>query len=120
MVTESRGALLSPGSEWERLVETVERAALDRTAKWKGPSGVHAAASGTVLPNVVAASLFLTRANEFFDSKGTLGFHGNWEQLDCADMPPGAKPPLEPVEPQGSGFGILYIRLINPEWRDDD
>ncbi|MCX4163589.1 MULTISPECIES: hypothetical protein [Paraburkholderia] len=106
MVTGLRGALLKPDGEWKRLIKTVEQAAHDRTARGQGPSGVHATASGTVRANVAAASLFLTNANEFFDSKATMGFQGNWKKLGGAtkSSPPSERPPLESVEPQGSGF----------------
>ncbi|CAJ5451273.1 Uncharacterised protein [Burkholderia pseudomallei] len=112
MVTGTLGAPLANGSEWERLVGHLERVAERRQKSSKAPPDV-LAAHGTHLPHIAAASLFMTDAGKFFDSKAMEG-HRRWANAE----PPNDDRPLVVVDAQGPGFGIIYVRLVSPEWRD--
>jgi hypothetical protein len=114
MVVGTLGASLTKGSEWERLVDHLEKVAQKRQSAKKKPPDVIATAAGTVLPHVAAASLFISDVAAFFDKKAMAG-HRLWVNAE----PPNDETPPVVVEVQGPGFGIIYVRLVSPEWRDE-
>ncbi|MCS0582424.1 hypothetical protein NX784_12555 [Massilia pinisoli] len=114
MVEGTLGAPLIKGSEWERLVEHLEKVAESRHNAGKQPPDVVATATGTLLPHVAAASLFMTDAGAFFNEKAKTGY-----ELWTNGEPPNDERPLVVVDGQAPGFGIIYVRLVSPEWRGD-
>lgn len=114
MVAGTLGAPLTIGSDWERLVQHLEKVAEQRHKAGKKPPDVVAAAAGTLLPHVAAASLFMTDSLRFFDIKATDGYEvwGDGE-------PPGHERPLLTIGEQDPGFGIIYVRLVSPKWHDE-
>lgn len=121
MVGGKLGAALTSDSDWKKLVEQLETVAENRQLLGKNLSDVVATASGTVLNHVKAASLFMTDASRFFDSKATCG-HSYWgdDALGSGAIPPNGERPAVIVEEEGVGFGVIYVRLILPEWRIDE
>lgn len=116
MLTGSLGAALTLGSEWERLVEHLMRVAEARERASKSPPDVRATASGTKLPHMSKAYVTFYDAPLFFECKATTGI----ETLQLMNIEPperGGTPDLS--EEMLPGFGILYVRLISPVWRDD-
>lgn len=118
MLAGTLGAPLTSGSEWERLEKHLLAVAEHRSAAGKGPSDVKATASGTLLPHVAAASLFIRNSHVFFDSKATAGY-----RLSGAHEIGGNSPPIDSERPrliheeEFFGYGVIYIRVVSPEWR---
>ncbi|WP_175958554.1 hypothetical protein [Burkholderia sp. BCC0405] len=115
MVVGTLGEPLKSGGDWERLVDHLVKVGKRRYQAGKKPPDVVAAAAGTLLPHVAAASLFMTNATAFFETKAMSGHDVQWGRAE----PPNDDRPRVILETQGPGFGIVYIRLVSPEWRDE-
>lgn len=119
MVVGSLGAPLVHGSEWERMVSHLLAVAENRQKDGSKPPDVKATASGTVLPHMAAASLFMTNAHAFFDSKATSGYDNlDFQAHGSVTSPPGGDQVPLVAEAQSPGFGAIYIRIISPEWHE--
>lgn len=117
MLDGKLGAPLTAGSEWERVVLHLESAAKGRQKRKKTPPDVVATAAGTVLPHMAAASLFISHPRSFFESKATSGANDGAYRSE----PPFLSSDHLLSVPEGSdGFGIIYVRVIAPEWRNSD
>jgi len=112
MLVGTLGEVLATGGEWRRLVNYLQAVAGKRQKAGKRPPDV-ASADGTVLPHMASAALFLANATQFFETKATSGYARN--QIGGM-APPRNEVPVVAVDEESPGFGIIYVRVISPEW----
>jgi hypothetical protein len=120
MLVGTLGAILEASPEWGDVVEHLKSVALERDSASRKMSGVKAVRSTAELKNIKSESRVMKFAPVYYYPGGQVSpepFAAR--SINLKGMPPLGMRWLAPFASPPSGFGILYIRLDNVEWREE-